>query len=163
MTDYAANIRRLMARDGLTIDALAERSGLDPRTLKGLLGGSIQPQPRTLHKLAVGFGVAADELFQDAVPRSDRSFDRQTNPEVAAVIAAHPKLFNGWSDGEFNELYSRFGHGGALTEEGTLAVATAMNRRRELFRKVALLLETSDANLLAEFIDMLHKRNVIKP
>ncbi len=162
MIDFAANIRRLMAREGLTINGLAQRSEIDPRTLKGLLGGDIQPQPRTLHKLAAGLGVTADDLFHDA-PRLATSFDRQTNPEVAAAIAANPRLFSGWSDGEFDELYSRFGHGGALSPEGAVVAATAMNRRRDLIRKVTLILETGDAELLAQFIELLHKRNLVRP
>ncbi len=161
MIDYAANIRRLMAREGLTIGVLSERAEIDPRTLKGLLGGTIQPQPRTLHKLAQGLGVPADELFHE--PGKIRAFDLESNPEVAAAMEAHPALFAGWSDGEFAELCSRFGHGGPLTEDGAVAAATAMNRRRELLRKVTLLLETNDGELLAQFVEMLHSRNVVKP
>ncbi len=38
--DYAANLRRLMAREGLTLAQLVERTKLDHRTLKRLLKGA---------------------------------------------------------------------------------------------------------------------------
>src|SRR5580765_1836768 len=130
--DYAANLRRLMARDALTLADLVQRSGLDHRTLKGILAGRHRPQPRTLHRLAASLNVPVEELFQDAALLRHRLFDRQTNPVVEEVIADNPQLFHGWTQDEFNELYSRFGTGGALTEEGTVQAAQAMNRRREL-------------------------------
>ena len=63
--DYAANLRRLIARDALTFAELTRRSGLDHRTLKGILAGRHRPRPRTLHRLALSFNVAVEELFQD--------------------------------------------------------------------------------------------------
>ncbi len=65
MSDHAANLRRLMARSGLTLQDVAERTGLHERTLKGILAGTNKPHARTLHRLAEGLGVNADELFQD--------------------------------------------------------------------------------------------------
>src|SRR5262245_57350118 len=47
--------------------------------------------------------------------RSRRAFDRKTNPVVAAVASAEPALFTGWGDDDWDELYSSFGTGGALT------------------------------------------------
>ena len=136
--DYAANLRRLMAREGLTLAQLVERTKLDHRTLKRLLKGRKQPQSRTLHRLAASLNVPVEELFQDAALLRHRLFDRKTNPVVDEVVESHPRLFHGWTEAEFDELYSRFGAGGALTAEGALLAVKAANRRRELLAKVAL-------------------------
>lgn len=159
--DYAANVRRLMAREGLSFADLMHRSGLDHRTLKNLLAGRQKPRPATLNQLASGLNVPVDELFQDPALLRHRLFDRQTNPTVDQVIADNPQLFHGWTEAEFDELYSRFGTGGALTEHGTLEVAGHMNRRRELLGKVTLLLETNEAELLETMIEAMYRRSVV--
>ena len=158
--DFAANLRRLMARDGLTLAQLIERSKLNHRTLKGLLSGDRQPQPRTLHRLAASLNVPVEELFQDPALLRHRLFDRHTNPVVDEVIAGHPQLFHGWTSAEFDELYSRFGTGGALTTEGALAAAGKMNERRDVIAKVTLLMETSEAELLRTMVEALYRRAV---
>jgi transcriptional regulator with XRE-family HTH domain len=162
-TDHvAANLRRLMAREGLTLDKIVRLTGVDERTVRGILAGRNKPHARTLHKLAAGLGIESDEFFQDPSLLAYRTFDRSTNPVVDEVIEAHQSLFAGWSQTDFEELYSRMGAGGALTEEGTLTAAEAMNARRKLLEKVALILETHEADLLREMIDVLYKRVVIE-
>jgi transcriptional regulator with XRE-family HTH domain len=158
---YQANLRRLMARQGVTIDELVERTGIDGRTVRAMLAGKHKPHAKTLHRLAAGLGVQADEFFQDPSLLAYRSFDRATNPIVDEVVEAHPRLFAGWSQHDFDELYSRFGTGGGLTAEGTLAVVKQMNRKHELMRKVAVLLESNESELLAEMIEVLYKRAVV--
>ncbi len=163
-TDLAANLRRLMARFGLTLEALIAQTGLDERTLKSILSGrNARPHARTLHKLAHGLGVPSDELFQHPSLLAHRQFDRATNPVVDEVIAAHPQFFVGWSTADFDELHSRFGEGGGLTADGTLAVARGMNFRRETLDKAALILESSDAQLLQQIIDTLYQRILVQP
>lgn len=157
----SVNLRRLMARDGLTLQAIVEQTGVDERTVRGILVGRNKPHARTLHKLATGLGVSADEFFQDPSLLAYRAFDRATNPVVDEVIESHPALFAGWSQADFAELYSRMGTGGALTLTGTVAAAEAMNARRELQEKVALILETHEADLLREMIELLYKRVVV--
>ncbi len=158
---FSSNLQRLLAKQGLTLAAVVERTGVDERTVRAILAGSHKPQARTLHKLAVGLDVAADEFFQDPALLAYRSSDRITNPLVDEVIESHPQLFEGWSHADFDELYSRFGAGGALTREGTIEAAEQMNRKHQLMQKVALLLETGEADLLAEMIEILYKRVVI--
>lgn len=152
-----------MAREGLTLEMAAERTGVDVRTLKSVLGGTHRPHSRTLHRLATGLGVEADEFFHDPGHTAQWRFDRATNPAVDEVIQAHPRVFDGWEAADFDELFSRFGHGGALTPEGALAAAETMNGHREVHRQVALVLESNDRALLAEFVEMLYRRNVIRP
>ena len=160
--DHAANLRRLMARAGMTLAELVRQSGLDHRTLKGILSGRHRPQPRTLHRLAATFNVPVEELFQDAALLRHRLFDRRTNPVVEEVISDNPWLFHGWTQDEFYELYSRFGTGGALTEQGTVKTAQAMNKRRKLLQKVTLLLETNESELLETMIEALYSRATVQ-
>jgi transcriptional regulator with XRE-family HTH domain len=161
--DLAANLRRLMARDGVSFDDLVRRSGVDARTVSGLLNGRQQPQSRTLHRLAAALGVPADEFFQDTARLAHRLFDRQTNPLVDEVIAERPELFHDWSEADFDDLYSRFGTGGALTRQGAAIAAEQINRTREIQTKVAVLLETHEGELLAEFVELLYRRVAIVP
>ncbi len=156
-----ANIRRLMARLDMTLQDVVAATGLDERTLRSMMHGTTRPHARTLHKLAHGLGVATDELFQDPFSgglNGQAAFDRATNPLVAEVIDENPEIFADWQNADFDELFSRMGVGGELTEEGTLAAAMAMNARRELQYQVSVIMETREADLLREFVEMLFRR-----
>jgi transcriptional regulator with XRE-family HTH domain len=157
MSDHAGeNLRRLMADRGLSIRQLAEKAGLDERTIRGIVTGTKTPQTRTLHRLARGLGVAVDELFVDPAQLLYRRFDRLTNPLVEEVIETHQGLFAGWGEADFDELHSRMGAGGALTFEGTLSAVHQMNRRRELHEKLDLLLESSQAEVVRGIVEVLY-------
>ena len=163
MSDYAGeNLRRLLAGRGLSIRQLAEKTGLDERTIRGILSGTNRPHARTLHRLARGLGVAVDELFLHPSQLLYRRFDRRTNPVVEEVMQSHQELFSDWTEAEFDELHSRVGTGGALTVEGTLAAVHRMNRRRELHEKLDLLLESSQAELIRSIMDVLYKQVVVE-
>ena len=75
-----------MAAGGLSFGRVAEQTGLDERTIRGILGGGNKPHAQTLHRLAEGLGVKVDEFFVDPAQLLYRRFDRQTNPVVAEVI-----------------------------------------------------------------------------
>jgi transcriptional regulator with XRE-family HTH domain len=157
----AGNLRRIMARDDLTFDDVVAATGLDDRTLRALVRARNNPHARTLHKLATGLGVSVDELFRPLGRWSSRGFDRAANSLVDGVVARHVELFAHWSEADFNELYSRFGTGGQLTEEGILAAAQSTNARRDLWRQVSVILESSEAELLAEFVEVLYRRATV--
>jgi transcriptional regulator with XRE-family HTH domain len=157
----AANLRRVMAREGLTFDDVVAATGLDDRTLRALVRARNNPHARTIHKLAAGLGISVDELLRPPARWSSRGFDRAANSLVDGVVARHAELFAHWSDADFDELYSRFGTGGQLTEEGILAAAQSTNARRDLWRQVSVILESSEAQLLAEFVDSLYRRATI--
>jgi transcriptional regulator with XRE-family HTH domain len=154
----AANLRRIMARDNLTVDEVIEATSLDARTLRSLARGESHPHSRTLHKLTTGLGISIDELFQPVAHVAPRQFDRATNSLVDDCVAAHPHLFRNWSQPDFDELYSRFGTGGPLTKDGVLAAAEATNQKRDLWRQMSVILESSEADLLSQFIGMLFSR-----
>ena len=158
MNHSSENLRRLMARLDLTLEQVVRCSGLDERTIKAIVRGTTTPHPRTLHKLATGLGVSTDELFQDPSLLAHRSFDRETNPLVEQVISDHPKLFAGWAESDFDELYSRFGAGGAVTTRGAVMMVEKMNQKREVHNKVALVLESSESDLLVGFVELLYQR-----
>jgi transcriptional regulator with XRE-family HTH domain len=161
----AGNLRRIMARDGLTFELVVAATQLDERTLRSLARGATHPHARTLHKLAHGLGISIDELFQPVARTAPRRFDRATNSLVDSCVARHPKLFHNWSQGDFDELYSRFGTGGQLTEEGVLAAAQVTNMKRDLWRQVSVILESGEAELLSQFVHMLYGRvtTTVKP
>lgn len=158
MFNFAVNVRRLMARSGMTLQQLVEASGLHERTVKAILSGASKPHARTLHQLARGLGVESDELFQHSTVLAHRLFDRRTNPVVQDVVESRPELFQGWTEEDYEELYSRFGTGGALTTSGAAAVVLAMNEKRAVHQKVALLLESGEAPLLLGFVDLLYQK-----
>jgi transcriptional regulator with XRE-family HTH domain len=153
----AANLRRLMARQGLTFVEVVQATGLDERTIRGIVRGSNHPHARTLHKLAHGLGVEIDELFRPLSSIAPRRFDRATNTLVETVVARRPQLFADWSEAHFDELYSRFGTGGQLTEAGVVAAAEAMNAKRDLWRQISVILESGEADLLAEFVRLIYR------
>jgi transcriptional regulator with XRE-family HTH domain len=157
-TTVAANLRRIMARDNLTVEEVVAATALDARTLRSLARGDSHPHSRTLHKLTTGLGISVDELFQPVAHIAPRRFNRATNSLVDDCVAAHTKLFRHWSQADFDELYSRFGTGGQLTEEGVLAAAHATNQKRDLWRQMSVILETSEADLLSQFVSMLYNR-----
>jgi transcriptional regulator with XRE-family HTH domain len=147
-----------MARDGLTFDDVVIASNLDERTLRSVARGRTNPHARTLHKLAAGLGVSIDELFRTPGQSSPRRFDRATNSLVQDVVARNLSTFESWSDADFDELFSRFGTGGQLTEAGVLTAAEAMNVKRDVLRRASVILESGEAALLMEFVEMLYRR-----
>ncbi len=152
------NLRRLMAERGLSANDLIEITGLDRRTVGGILSGTHRSRPRTINRLAKSLGVSSDEFFITPTQLVYRRFDAQTNSTVEEVLDDHPELFDGWTDADFDELHSRFGAGGALTVEGTLEAARAMNCKRELHDKLAILLESSQKQVVGEILESLYRQ-----
>ena len=62
-----------MARLNLTMDQVVDSTGLNERTVKELLRGRSKPHARTLHRLAAGLGVNADEFFWPCPELGDSS------------------------------------------------------------------------------------------
>ena len=156
------NLARLMAAQGLSIEEVAEKSGLDRRTIQAILKGSQRAHARTLNRLAKGLGVAVDELFLDPSRLVYRHFDRLTNPMVQELIESHADLFANWCEADFAELSSRVGKGGPLTRQGAMAAARHINWKRGLFQKFALLLETSQADLIGGIVETMYEKVVLK-
>lgn len=156
------NLERLMAERGWSIYQVAEKTGLDVRTIRGILGGTNKPHTQTLHRLAEGLATAVDEFFLDPAQLLYRRFDHQTNPVVEEVLETLGELFAGWTEADFDELHSRVGTGGPLTFEGAVSAVREMNRKRELHERLDLLLESSHAELIGEMIDLAHRQIVVE-
>jgi transcriptional regulator with XRE-family HTH domain len=151
-----------MSRHGWTVEELAARSGVDRRTIRGMLEGRSKSQPATLHRLAAGLGISTDEFFLDPAQLLYRRIDRQTNPLVQEVLEASPDLFAGWTEADFDELHSRFGAGGCLTSEGVRQAALHMNAKRALHEKLSVLLESSHAEVVRGILELLYQQVVVK-
>jgi len=163
MTQHAGpNLLRLMARLDASISDVAERTGLDERTIRAILHDTKRPQARTLHRLAEGLGVAVEEFFLDPSQLIYRRFDERTNPVVAELLAEQPHLFAGWGEGDFEELHSRMGTGGPLTSEGAIQVVRDMNQKRKLHEKLDVLLESSQADLAATLLTAMYEKVVVE-
>jgi len=161
MSEYAGeNLLRLMADGALSIQQVSQRSGLDERTIRGIVNGTNKPHARTLHRLAAGLDVPVDEFFVDPALLVSRRFDWQTNLIVKQVVEENAQMFAGWKEADFDELHSRFGAGGGLTREGTIEAVKAMNQKRNLYEKLALLLESSQADLIAGVIELAYRQVV---
>ena len=65
-----------------------------------------------------------------------RRFDL-TNSLVESCVAQHAKLFRNWSQGDFDELYSRW-HGQPVDRRRSPAAAQATNIKRDLWRQVGV-------------------------
>lgn len=103
-------------------------------------------------------GVRAASRSVAPPPRSPReALDRATNPLVAEVADERPELFRGWSEGDWSELYSNFGAGGALTREGVVECARRIERRRATIRKLEVILDTHLEEVAAGVVDALYK------
>ncbi len=159
MSNHAKeNLQRLVAAAGMSIHQVAKLTGLDKRTIRGILNGVKKPHARTLHRLAEGLGVSVDEFFLDPAQLLYRRFDRLTNPLVEEIVSSHAALFDGWTEADFDELHSRVGMGGPLTREGALYAVQHMNRKRELHGKLDVLLESSHAEVAADILDVLYEK-----
>ncbi|MBL9163346.1 MAG: helix-turn-helix transcriptional regulator [Planctomycetaceae bacterium] len=154
---HGENVHRIMVRQGLTLLEVVDATGLDERTIRSILRGTTRPHARTLHKLAAGLGIDADDLFVNPIEEATR-FDSRSNPAAARIVRRHPELFADWTPADFQEYFSRVGVGGELTEEGALAYAAVTNRRRELLTQVAVILESAESEHLREIVDMLYRR-----
>jgi transcriptional regulator with XRE-family HTH domain len=149
-----------MAEKGLSLGGVVEKTGLDRRTVAAILDGSNRPHSLTIHRLATGLDVSPDEFFINPGQLLYRRFDARTNPIVRDVVDEHPELFIGWGEADFEELHSRFGHGGALTAEGTLEIARRMEHNRTVHEKLALLLESSQAETISRIVHAMYDQVV---
>lgn len=65
-----------------------------------------------------------------------RETNKLTNPVVDEVADERPELFQDWSQGDWDQLYSIRGMGGSLTKDGVVHHATRINEDKEIDRMV---------------------------
>lgn len=153
----ADNLLRIMLEKKLNLTKLSELTGVDERTIRTIRTGKRKPSLSTYRKLAEGLEIDASELLDDKLS-AEELFDRGTNQAAAEFVDSHRRLFKGWTREEYAEFFSRFGHGGALTDEGARATALFMNERREVLQKVAAILETPSREMLRLMVEQMWKR-----
>jgi len=61
---FAANLKRLRRRDGMSVEGLAQRSDVDAQELEEILRADREASYGTIAALAGALGVAAGELFE---------------------------------------------------------------------------------------------------
>lgn len=152
------NLHRVMAANNLTVVGLSDCTGLDQRTVRGILSGNKRAQPRTLHRLAEGLKIDVNELLTEPPSFAASRFDQQSNPMVDETVRENPGIFSDWNAQDFDELQSRMGVGGSLTREGVLAAATKMNRRRQLHQRLDIVLESTQGELIGGMIDLAYRQ-----
>lgn len=147
---------------------LARRADVSRTTLYNLRQGNCRrPRITTLTSLADAFEMPLERFlwgepfstsietrsFNDGANR----FNRRTNKEVQAVHEEHPHLFQHWTDREWDELYSTFGVGGALSPEGVLENARDINQSRETRRQLNVVLETHLKEVATQMVESLYR------
>jgi transcriptional regulator with XRE-family HTH domain len=174
---WQRRIREECLRRGWDIGELARRTGMTRGTLYNLRRGTTRrPRASTLNSIARAFDIdpcsldrQTDEsvggenipefdsrtLDSEAQMGSDRRFDRLANPLVDVVRHNAPELFSGWNEADFDELFSVFGTGGGLTEEGVATAARQMNRRRETLWRLQIVMETHLAEVAERLVKTL--------
>lgn len=90
--------------------------------------------------------------------KSAAAFDRSTNPFVTQIAAERPGLFDGWSPDDWDELYSQFGVGGPLTEEGVLAATSRINLNRDAVYRLRIVMQTHLADVAAALVETLYRQ-----
>ncbi|WP_146371974.1 helix-turn-helix domain-containing protein [Symmachiella macrocystis] len=171
----SVRLQAFRMRKGWNMDRLSEVAGVSRTTVYHLERGDIaKPRASTLYKLAVALEIDPHELSPDAMPvdasgpgwppgeaqqRGDprTKFDLRTNPCIKAAYRGAAAHFTGWSQQEWDELYSTFGVGGPLTEQGVLEIARKINRKRETIHQLQVVLETHHADVAAGLIANLYR------
>ena len=168
----AGPARRIHARclaRGWGAGRLAREAGISRTTACQLLAGEAdRPRMQTLEKVAAALDVPLAELLTGSASSrpaeaptdsisAPRAFDRRTNPAISEVAVESPHLFADWTPDDWDELYSTFGAGGALTPHGVRESAGRINRNRDTLQQTRLLLETHLSEVTARLIDTLHR------
>jgi transcriptional regulator with XRE-family HTH domain len=156
MSNHAReNLMRLMASGGLSVRRVSSRTGVDERTIRGILNGDNKPHAQTLHRLANGLGVRVDEFFVNPAQLLFRCMDCQSNAIVTEALETNGDLFEGWTVADFHKLHERTGRGEPPTLEATLQSVRQMNENRGLHDILAVLLESSEAEVTAGILNVL--------
>lgn len=88
---FAATVRKLRQKAGLTLQALGERSGLSISTLSKIENGQLSPTYETLLRLADGLEVEVAELFDADLGEAAASGRRSVTRRRQGVIHDTPQ------------------------------------------------------------------------
>ena len=96
--DYQAigvRVRRFRKLQGLTQQALAERSDQEPSNISHIERGATKLSLPTLVSLANALGVTADDILCDSLERSRASFEREATELLADCSHRELKILTG--------------------------------------------------------------------
>jgi len=145
-----------------TLKRLAETLDLDfHRLMDESLATVGEPSPQNfVDPWSPSFDQVADsdQLTVSGPFGNSQRFDRETNPFVAQVVSETPALFQGFTESDWNELYSCMGMGGALTPHGVRDQAARIARKKQLVRKLEVLLETHYSEVAAALLETLFRQ-----
>lgn len=176
-------IHSLSVQRGWDIGRLAREAKVSRTTLYHWQQGRIsQPRNSTVFKLAAALevdpsrllscgkrGESVVPLFSPAVlpgeirsscedyQEQSRLFDRQTNWAIQSVCEQYPALFENWEEAQWDELFSSFGTGGEMNEEGIRREAEAINAHQETLYQLRVILETDLAEAARGVIRSLYE------
>lgn len=168
----SAQLQSFRVRKGWNMDQLAATAGVSRTTVYHLERGDIaNPRAATLYKLAVALDIDPQELIpgstelphaatteqQQQNTEEQSSFDRKTNTYVKKVYSEFPDVFQGWIHDDWDQLYSTFGIGGPLNEQGVLAIAEQINTNRQAIQMLQVVLETHHAEVAVGLIENLYR------
>lgn len=168
VSQIARRIRACCMERGWDEVELARRADVSRTTLYNLRQSNCRrPRITTLTSLAEAFEMSLDHFLwgESSTSSADsslfsegaKSFNRETNQEVKAIQDECPYLFRNWSDREWDELYSTFGVGGALSREGVIENAKSINQSRETRRQLNLVLETHLKETAIQMVESLYR------
>ena len=154
MAYYGDNLRRLMAAKNLTLNEVARRSGLDVRTVHGILNNPrARPHARTLHKLAQGLAVPVEELFQNPAALSTSAVVQGTHPLIQRVLKEQPELFDGWESADFHHLVQFSDRYNIQQPPELLQLVNSINRVRQLYPGILTILMSSYGTLFVKVVE----------
>jgi transcriptional regulator with XRE-family HTH domain len=153
----AALIRSGRLRKGLNQSELAEQAGVSRTTLHQLERGAVQePRAKTLSRIAAALDLPPESLASS----ESATFDRGTNPAVAAARAADPQRL---SEAEWADLAATFGVGGALTAEGVEQLAARSAEDAEILHRLRVVLQTHLREPARRVVDALYQSVQVLP
>ena len=101
--------------------------------------------------------LSGEDFWPSGLTDLAGQFDRQTNWCVQEVCERQPELFADWTQQEWDELFSSFGTGGELNEQGVLQQVSGINQRRTTVYELQVLLETHLAEATRRIIHSLYE------
>ena len=171
----AVLVRQRCIAKGWDLGELARVARVSRTTLLNILRGrTTTPRLATLSRIAAALGIAAHEMSPRAAAPGEtngnsapderqRQFDSLTNAAVAEALDSAPVLSGRWNQEQWDELYSTFGVGGALTPDGARLAAEAINRKDAVVRKLQVILETHLADVAETLVDSLYGMVAVVP
>ncbi len=154
MAYYGDNLRRLMAAKNLTLADVARRSGLDIRTINGILNNpQARPHARTLHKLARGLRVPVEELFQAPPLLVQQPKASVSHPMIHRLLQERPDLFDGWEPSDFVRLEALCQERQVEKTAQVIHLASSVNRARQLSSGILRILASNYGSLFLQVVN----------